>query len=168
MANLLPPDPEYVGTTLEFLDRPCDRSDLKVTLRRLPKGHELCRADRGLLERCLWYDDTVRRHGSVEAFLAKGLAVCLVHGDEILCEAYAGPRVMGVRELGAITHKSYRRRGLATITCAYLIEVCERSGDRTYWNCATTNVASAAVARKLGYQTEREYQLRAWFRSTAS
>jgi GNAT superfamily N-acetyltransferase len=167
LANLLPPDPDYIGSVIEFLDRPADGAGLEAFRGRLPEGHTIRYGDRALLERCLWYDDTVRRHGSAEAFLEKGRVVCLMHDDDILCEAYAGPLVMGVRELGVITHEQYRGRGLATITCAHLIYVCEQSGERTYWNCAAMNVASAAVARKLGYQTEKEYQLRAWFKSGA-
>jgi RimJ/RimL family protein N-acetyltransferase len=36
-------------------------------------------------------------------------------------------------------------------------------GQQTWWNCAKQNVASAALARKLGYRTEREYRVLAWF-----
>ena len=165
LAGLLPPSPDYVGTVLEFLDRPDDTTDLDAVVRHLPPDHTLRRMDSALLERSLWYD--IRRHGSAEAFLAKSLAVCLMHGDTIVCEASTSPSIAGVRELGVITDEQHRGRGYATVTCAYLIQVCAQAGDRTYWNCAGTNVASASVARKLGYQTEREYRLLAWFKSTA-
>jgi RimJ/RimL family protein N-acetyltransferase len=38
----------------------------------------------------------------------------------------------------------------------------ELLGYQTYWNCAKGNVASATLARKLGYHTEKEYRLLAW------
>jgi RimJ/RimL family protein N-acetyltransferase len=44
------------------------------------------------------------------------------------------------------------------------IRACEGLGYRTYWICARQNRASAAVARKLGFRTEREYRLWAWFK----
>ena len=167
IVNLLPPEPEYVGSALEFLDRPTSTADLEAIVHQLPASYTLHRMNRELLQRSLWYEDTIRRHVSAEAFLARSLAVCLMHGNTMLCEASTGVSINGVRELGVITQEQYRGRGLATITCAYLIQLCAQAGDSTYWNCSATNVASAAVARKLGYQSEREYRLLAWFKSGA-
>ena len=86
-------------------------------------------------------------------------------GDEILSEAFAGPSVRGVVEIGVIVRKEHLRRGSGTIACVHLIRACEDLGYQTYWNCAKQNLASAGLARKLGYRTEREYKLVAWFRS---
>ncbi len=58
-----------------------------------------------------------------------------------------------------ITPEEHRRRGYAQMTCAYLVEECANEGYQTIWSCHQDNVASTIVARKLGYQTEREYQL---------
>ena len=166
LRDLLPPEPDYVGTTLEFFDRPRDGNGLEPCLAPLPPGYEVRPMDRELLARCIWYEDTVQWHGSAERFLEKGLGMCLLHDRAVVCEAYAGARVLGTRELGVITAESYRSRGLATITCAHLIRACEQLGDTTYWNCATQNIASTALARKLGYQTEREYHLFAWYQGS--
>lgn len=165
IAKLLPPNPDYVGLVLEFMERPADGADLDNILRRLPAGHEIRRADNVLLKRFLWYDDIQRHHGGAEAYLQNCLAVCLMKGDEILSEVSTGPAINGVRELGAITHEAHRRHGWATITCAYLVKWCEQLGHQTYWNCAAQNIASAKVARNLGYQTERQYHLRAWYKT---
>jgi RimJ/RimL family protein N-acetyltransferase len=162
IVNLLPPSPEWVGSSLEFCDRSGDPSDLEAHLQGLPANHTLRELDGALLKRCLWYEDTVRRHGSAEAFLERGMGVCLMHGDEILSEAYAGKAIAGIRELGAITAEPHRNRGYATMTCAYLVLACERAGYDTYWNCATTNLPSVAVARKMGYRTEREFRWWGW------
>ncbi len=163
--DLLPSHPDYIGATLEFVDRPGGGAGLAAFQQLLPEGCAVRRIDHALFERCLWRDDTVAAFGSVERFLERGLGYCLMRGDEILCEAYAGPGVMGLREVGVLTHEAYRGQGYATIACAYLIELCETTGYQTYWNCAKTNLASAALARRLGYHTEREYKLVAWFRS---
>jgi predicted GNAT family acetyltransferase len=95
----------------------------------------------------------------------RGIAVCLLHGSETVCEAYADMEIKGIRELGVTTHKAYRRQGFATITCAYLIKLCEESGSSTYWDCARFNAGSVSLARKLGFQNQREYKLLAWFKS---
>lgn len=128
----------------------------------IPAGCELRPMDAELLRRTAWYEDTVRGFGSEAAFLAKGLGLCLMRGEEILCEASTGPAVNGLIELGVITHESHRGQGYATLTCTHLADLCQQQGYQTYWNCAKQNLPSAAVARKLGYRTEREYQLLAW------
>lgn len=158
------PNPDAAARVLEF-DRPLDVGDLEPYLDRLPAGQEMHRMDRALLEASPHHDATVCRYGSIERFLEKGVAVCLMRGHEILCEAYADASVNGVREIGVTTQERYRGQGLATITCAHLIRICAELGDRTYWNCAKSNAASAAVARKLGFRNEKEYQLIAWFKS---
>jgi RimJ/RimL family protein N-acetyltransferase len=48
------------------------------------------------------------------------------------------------------------------MTSARLIQEIEAMGGQTYWNCARQNVASAAVARKLGYRIEKEYRCMVW------
>jgi GNAT superfamily N-acetyltransferase len=166
ITKLLPSNPDYVGTAFEFFDRPGDGSGLEAIMRQLPKDLEIRPIDHELFKRTLWYEDTIRRHGDAETFLAKSRAICLMREDTILCEASTGALVKGVRELGVITHEAHRRRGYATMTCAHLIHLCEQAGEVTYWNCSAKNVASAAVARKLGYQTEKTFQF-VWFESKA-
>jgi RimJ/RimL family protein N-acetyltransferase len=162
IVNLLPPNPSWTGSSIDFLDRSSDKNNLEAYLCQMPSGFTIHKINHDLLKRCHWYEDTVRRHGSAHAFLERGLGFCLMAGDEIICEAYAGKAINGTRELGATTKEQYRGRGYATITCAHLIHACELAGARTYWNCATTNLASVAIARKLGYQTEKEFQWWAW------
>jgi RimJ/RimL family protein N-acetyltransferase len=156
----LPPDPYYTGRVLEFVDRPAN-----APLPPIPAGCQLRPMDAELLPRTIWYADTVKGFGSAEAFLQKGLGLCLLRDDEILCEASTGPAVNGLIELGVITHEPHRGQGYATVTCAHLAHLCQQRGYQTYWNCAKQNGASAAVARKLGYRTEREYKLLAWNQS---
>ncbi len=49
------------------------------------------RIDRALLERCEWRDDMAFYCGSLENFLRHDLGMCLMHGEEIIVEAYACP-----------------------------------------------------------------------------
>jgi RimJ/RimL family protein N-acetyltransferase len=48
--------------------------------------------------------------------------------------------------------------GYTPIAAAYLIEALEQRGYHAYWSCDIDNHASAQVARKLGFQTERPYE----------
>jgi RimJ/RimL family protein N-acetyltransferase len=95
--------------------------------------------------------------------LEKGFGFCLVKKQELLSEAFAADAALGMIEIGTITGESYRGRGYGTVTCAQLIRECTVRGYRTYWNCAKDNQASAGLARRLGYQTEKEFRYIVWY-----
>jgi GNAT superfamily N-acetyltransferase len=162
-VDRFPPDPEAGAECLEF-DRPVGSSDLSPYLSMLPEGYSIHRMDRALLEKSPKREENINRYGNLENLLAHGIAVCIMHGDKIVCEAYADMDIMGIREIGIRTQEAYRKQGFATIACAHLIKLCEKSGSHTYWDCARFNAGSIALARKLGFQNERAYKLLAWFR----
>ena len=159
--DLLPPDSYYDGRALEFYDRPIGRG-LGEYLRRVPRGCEIRQLDGALVMRTEWGPGDVQLAGSIEAWEKTCFGYCLMRGDDILCEATVGASAIGLREPGVFTRAEHRGKGYATITAAHLIEETEARGDETYWNCAKQNVASAAIARKLGYRTEIEYRCMAW------
>jgi GNAT superfamily N-acetyltransferase len=144
---------------LEFYD--CDLHSTRLSELRgqLPEGHEIRRIDRNLLECCEWRDDMVLYCGSLDNFLRNDLGLCMVHGDEIIVEAYASALGDPLAEIGAITHEPYRGRGYATITVAFLIEALEQRGYQAYWSCDLDNPASVRVARKLGFRVEKPYEI---------
>jgi RimJ/RimL family protein N-acetyltransferase len=135
---------------------------LEKYLRQVPEGCRIRRLDRELIMRTEWEPADVQFAGGIEAWQRTCFGFCLMRGDEILCEATTGPSAIGLREPGVFTRQDQRGKGYATITSARLIKEIEAMGDRTYWNCARQNVASAAVARKLGYRIEKEYRCMAW------
>jgi RimJ/RimL family protein N-acetyltransferase len=110
----------------------------------------------------------IHMYGSVQEALKWGYGLCLMREDDLLCEAFAGPEANGVIEIGVETQPHHMHKGYATLTCAHLIYEMEQHGYRTYWNCDKNNLASAALARKLGYQTEKEYRLLAWLKHEAT
>jgi RimJ/RimL family protein N-acetyltransferase len=161
-VGLFPPGPTAGADCLEF-ERPIGANDLSHYLGELPAGYSLRRMDRALLERSPKREENLNRYGRLDNFLDKGLAVCILHGDEIVSEAYADMEIQGVREIGIRTREGYRRQGLAARACVHLIRWCENAGSSTYWDCAKLNAGSVALARKLGFQNEKAYRLLAWF-----
>lgn len=158
----LVPEAEYDQGDIDF-----DERDPAVDLERLvvvPAGLRLARIDAELLPRCEWGDYLTEMFGGVERALANGLGFCMLDGETVVSECYAGPLVRGTLELGAVTHKDYRQRGLARSVCARTTLECERLGYVTWWNCATRNLGSAAIARSLGYRSEQHYRVLAWFK----
>jgi GNAT superfamily N-acetyltransferase len=157
--GLLPAQAQYCGYTLEFTDHQADEN-----LPGIPPGCELKRLDHSLSKQILGRNFLARLYGSIQLALEWGYGLCLVRGDELLCEAFAGPAAGGVIEIGVETAPHHMRKGYATLTCAHLIAEMEGWGYSTYWNCDKGNLASAALARRLGYRLEKEYKLVAWFK----
>jgi RimJ/RimL family protein N-acetyltransferase len=158
---LLPPNPDYDGRTLQFYDRPIGEG-LEQYLFPLPEGCQIHRLDRDLIMRTQWGPKDVAMRGGLEAWEKRCFGYCLMRGDEVVSEATVGPPAIGLYEPGIITHPAHRGKGYATTAVAYLIQEIESSGGRTLWDCAKQNLASAAVARKLGYRVEKEYRCMVW------
>jgi len=159
--DIFPPDPEMGMECLE-LDRPAGGSDLTPFL-QLPLGFEVFRMGRDLIEKSPRLDETLFRYRDLESYLETGLDVCILHGDEFVCEAGADMDVGGIREAGVVTERPYRGQGFGTIAVAHLLAWCDELGCATYWDCVKLNIGSLKIARKLGYRNERSYKLLAWF-----
>jgi len=148
-----------VQPRLEFYNYDRTSSELKVIREKLPDQYVLRKIDMGLLQRCAWRDEMAFYCGSLENFLRYGFGICLMDEEKIVVEAYASALGSPYAEIGAITHEPYRNRGYASITVAYLLEALEIRGYHGYWSCDVDNLASAKIARKLGFRTERVYEI---------
>ncbi len=157
-----PPTTQYDGLVLEFTDRPTGEGLEKYL--EVPAGCQLRTVDLDLFERLAGKVMYRSIFGSSEKALQYGFGICLMKGDQLACETYAGPIAQGLIEVGVETAAGQRGKGYATVTCANLIKKCEELGYPTYWNCDKDNNASSALARKLGYRTEKEYRLWAWLK----
>jgi RimJ/RimL family protein N-acetyltransferase len=108
------------------------------------------------------FDYYIAMFGSVERAVQNTIGYCLMHGEAVACEAVAGPLTRGIAEIGVGTAEAYRRQGFATITSARVIQECEALGYRAFWNASQHNSASIALAKRLGFQTERPFKVLAW------
>jgi GNAT superfamily N-acetyltransferase len=161
LVNLFPPDPEAGAECIE-LERPVRGSSLTALL-ALPEGFTVYRTSRELIEKSPRLDETLFRYGELEKYLNNGLDVCIMHGDEYVSDAGADMDVGGVREVGVVTERAYRRLGFGTIAVAHLLAWCDELGVSTYWDCVRLNIGSLKMARKLGFINERSYKRLAWF-----
>jgi GNAT superfamily N-acetyltransferase len=161
LNQILPANPDYDGFTLYFTERSC-QVPLAPMIQKLPSGYTLSLRDEKWFASSFEYESTLASFGSMENVLRSTLGVNLVQEDALLCEAATGAPTHGQIEIGVTTHERYRRRGFASIACAKLIEICESEGYSTWWDCAKQNTPSVRLARKLGYQNEREYRYAWW------
>jgi RimJ/RimL family protein N-acetyltransferase len=155
----LPPNPNYDGRTLYFTERSA-RNDLQKI--QLPAEYSLVPRDEHLFSMSFDYEATLASFGSVENVLQHTLGFVILRDDAVVCEAATGAPTHGLIEIGVTTAETYRQHGFAAIACARLIELCEDQGYRTWWDCAKQNIPSTKLARKLGYQNEREYRYVWW------
>jgi RimJ/RimL family protein N-acetyltransferase len=158
---LVTPKFDQESRVLDFYDRIQD-GRLPKFIGDLPEHTKILPVDENLIERSLNRDLHLSGYPSSKEALQDIVGFFLMQGDEICSEAFAGAEVIRHREIGVDTPKRYRQRGYATLTCAKLIQFCEQQGFKTYWNCNKFNAGSVALARKLGYQTEKEYRLLIW------
>jgi hypothetical protein len=160
-TSLKPPeikDAKVIGR-LEFYGYDPVSDFLDRLRKQLPTGYEIRTIGAELLERCEWRGEMEYYAGSLDNFLKHGIGLCMLHKNEIICEAYASALGKTRAEIGAITHKAFRGRGYAPIACVYLIDICEWRGFQAYWSCDADHTASTRVAQKLGFQHERAYQI---------
>ena len=159
---LFPPDPYYDASVLEFYDRPAGQG-LDSFLRQVHTDCVLRCLDRSLILRTEWGPVDVAAQGGLDAWEKTCFGYVLMCGDEILGEATVGPPAMGgCYEPGVFTQETQRGKGYGTIVTARLIQEIESRGGWTYWNCTKKNLASAAIARKLGYRVQKEFRCQAW------
>ena len=156
-----PPDAEACADNVE-LDRSVRGSDLTPYL-SLPPGFEVYRMGRELLEKSPRLDETLFRYTSLDNYIETGMNVCIMRGDETVCEAGADMDVGGVREVGVVAEQPYRGKGFGKIAVAHLLKWCDEIEVATYWDCVRLNISSLMIARRLGYTNERGYKLLAWF-----
>jgi hypothetical protein len=127
----------------------------------LPAGRTFRMMDEELLERANWRQLMLSAFGSVEKFLANGVGVCVMDGDEICSEAYAAFLGAGKFEIGIVTSEKYRRQNNAYLACKRLVQMMgERGCPPPHWSYFENNVGSDATARKIGFSTLRDYR---WF-----
>ena len=160
LIALLPPAPTYEGIAIDFTDR-----SPAVNLDRLaviPPGYRIERFDQWLAQQVEGFDYYVKMFGSLEQALQNMIGYCLMEEDKIVSEAIAAPLTRGVAEMGVETVENYRKKGFATVISAYVIRECEALGYRVFWNTAQQNAASIALARRLGFQTEQPFTVKAW------
>jgi len=158
---LLPTDINYIGTVYDFYEHP-PASMLEPLTATLPTQCELRALDPLVFDALIERDALLENYGDVDTALRRVMGCCLFYEGQNVCEAVTGPLIEGIREMGILTRKDYRGRGYATFTCAALLQACDRLGVQTFWNCNASNLASVALARRLGYQRARAYTLYYW------
>lgn len=91
--------------------------------------------------------------GSVDAFLAAGLGMCLEREGQIVAWCMPDCAAGTWCELGVHTLATERRKGYAAVTVAAAVAGCLAQGyDHIGWHCWSANEASAGLAQKVSFR----------------
>jgi len=96
---------------------------------------------------------------SPAAFFRWSFGVCITCGDELASWCLAEYISQGSCGIGIETVKDFQRQGLATAAASVLVGRAVREGFTVHWDTSSSNQASQAVARKLGFPRELEYEV---------
>lgn len=120
---------------------------------RCPEGFELRRMDRELLPKAEKFglDLGSRFWPSADAFLERGLGMCVVKDGEIASLCYAAAVAGGAAEVDVATDPAFRQLGLGTIAAERFVRNCLAAGIEPAWDCFTANEGSMRLAGKLGF-----------------
>lgn len=95
---------------------------------------------------------------SREDFLEHGLGSCVIVDHTIAAWSLTDCALGSRCEIGIMTDAAFRRRGLGSLAVAATIEACLARGLREIgWQCLRSNAGSVAIARRMGFQLERDY-----------
>ena len=134
-----------------------------------PVDRELLESDR--LTNIDELRDEVRSESpTIEHYLSHRFGFCLLDEDVITGWCLSEYNTADRCEVGIETVDGYRRRGVATVTAAALVEHAIAHGIRQVgWHCWESNVASAATALSAGFEKIKDYPvLFAWFDPVAN
>jgi len=96
-------------------------------------------------------------YSSLEEFLKNGIGYVIIHEGEIIAGASSYSYCKGSIDITIGTKKEYRQKGLALACASKLILDCLDKNIYPRWDAA--NLESVALAEKLGYHFEKEYEV---------
>lgn len=151
------PDERYAFRRDMFCFEP---AKLKSFQTALPPGVHLRSMDGPLYRAAMtesWSRDLVSQFANEADYLARGLGFMALAGGEPVAGASSYVVCRGGLEIEIDTRADYRRQGLALACSAALIQASLQHGLYPSWDAA--NLASVALAEKLGYVLDHAYPI---------
>jgi GNAT superfamily N-acetyltransferase len=136
------------------------KDTLNEYINAIDSEFNISRIDESLYPKVLEDDfmaDCCSNYDSYEDFLNNGLGYAIVYNGEIIAGASSYTYCEGRIEITIGTKDEYRRKGLALAVASKLILACIERNIYPHWDAA--NLGSVALAEKLGYHFDKEYQV---------
>lgn len=136
-----------------------DKDTLRSAVNSLKPGYTLRMIDADLFALCrssAWCQDLVSQFEDYETYKKLGIGVAVLKGEWLAAGASSYARYREGIEIEIDTKEEHRRNGLAYACGAKLILECLDRGLYPSWDAQ--NLASVALAEKLGYHFDHEYK----------
>ena len=136
-----------------------DRELLRKYIKNLEQGFVLKEIDRDIYHGLMseeWSRDFCKEFHDWEHFRDKGMGMVICRDGEIVAGASSYTSYREGIEVEIITKEDFRKRGLAVVCGSAL--VLKALENNLYPNWDAANMASVAVATKLGYHYSNPYQ----------
>ena len=157
---------ENYGDKLRFQTRTkvssanLDLEHIRKLKNNVPDGYEIVKINNEIIDK--FEENTIQKInrfcGSVDNFRKDGFGFCALYDGKIAAEiSNAGITYKNAFEIDIETHPDHRRKGLATVLAAFMIEYSLENGLDPRWDAA--NKPSAVLAFKLGYTDPEEYEV---------
>ena len=135
-----------------------DKSRLEKIVSGLSQDYTIKLIDEEIFSYCQktrWCGDFVAQYADWETYHKMGLGVVILKDGIVVSGAASHSTYIGGIEVEIDTKKEYRRRGLGLVCGARLVLECLDRGLYPSWDAA--NTGSVALAEKLGYHFDHEY-----------
>ncbi|WP_040950995.1 GNAT family N-acetyltransferase [Gorillibacterium massiliense] len=133
---------------------------LKENIKMIDTDFQIVRIDARIYYRVLqdpFMADCCSFFSSLGEFMKHGIGFVIMKDNQIVTGASSYTYHEGSIEVTIGTHSLYRRKGLALACASRLILECLDRSIYPNWDAA--NLESVALAEKLGYQMEKEYEV---------
>jgi len=89
--------------------------------------------------------------------LKKGIGYCVLYSNYIVSTCFSGFVSGETHTIDVKTKKEFGRQGLAEAAVSKLLEEYLERNITPYWDCTKTNIPSAKLAEKIGFEKAFEY-----------
>ncbi len=128
---------------------------------KLPSQYSISKINKEIFPQCNWYSFIRSCYGESDRFFSNGMGFCLTAQGKIVSESY-GLIAANKAEIGVVTDPSYCGQNLGTCICAIMLNYCYEHTIEPFLSCNSDNSASAAIAKKLGFEENCRYFFLRW------
>ena len=135
-----------------------DKAKLQSIVDNLPDEYQIVPIDQEIYnwsKSSPWAKDWCANFADFESYQKQALGFAIIHADEIVAGVSTYAFFKEGIEIQIDTRENYRRKGLALVCGAKIILECLDRNLYPGWDAQ--NKGSLAVAKKLGYEFDREY-----------
>ncbi|MFW9850071.1 MAG: GNAT family N-acetyltransferase [Candidatus Thorarchaeota archaeon] len=128
---------------------------------KIPEGYDLLPVDSNFDPNMYDFPEDVRERvaHAIEDQKKRGFGMCLIHENKVIVWIHADCASGDECEIGIVTTKDYRLKGLGSATAAAAVENCFALGYSTVgWHSEEHNYGSIGVAENVGFVKERDYR----------